>query len=220
MKNIFFSMIAILIGLSAFSQNESARVSGGMYINPARAKDKPQGSPYTQPVFAKANVPKIKVDAFMRYNVYKDEFEFITPKNDTLILDKVEDFDRVVFTGLNRKYDLVPYTVGKKLEYGYLLNLYEKNGLTLYKKERIGFVEAKVAKTSLEVSMPAKYNKLGDVFFLKNNASGTTEFPDSKKALIKMFPEKKDAIENFFKANKIDFENEKDLVQLIELIAA
>ncbi len=207
------------MGLSAFSQNESARVSGGMYINPARSKGKPQGSPYTQPAFAKANLPKIKVEAFMRYNVYKDEFEFITPKNDTLILDKIEDFDHVVFTGLNRKYELVPYTVGKKLEYGYLLNLYEKNGLTLYKKERIGFVEAKVAKTSLEMSMPAKYNKLGDIFFFKNKESGTAEFPDSKKALIKIFPEKKDTIESFFKTNKIDFENEKDLIQLIDLAA-
>lgn len=218
MKRLYYCFIAVFIGLNAYAQNESARLSGGMYLNPAKAKDRPQGLPYANPAFARASVPKIKVDAFMRYNVYKDEFEFITPKNDTLILDKIEDFDRVVFMGLNRKYDLVPYTIGKKLEYGYLLNLHEKNGLTLYKKERIGFMEAKVAKTSFETSMPARYNKLGDLFFLKNKEAGTSEFPDSKKALIKLFPDKKDTIEDFFKTNKIDFKNEKDLVQIINLI--
>lgn len=219
MKKII-SVLVLVICASAFAQDKSAKVSGSMYINPARSKDKPLGSPYMQFAFANAKLANIKVDAYMRYNVFADEFEFITPKNDTLVLDKTEDFNNIFFMGLNKKYELVQYTNKKKLVYGYLIRQYEKGDFVLYRKENISFTEAKIAKTTLERDMPAKYNKLSDTYFLKNKEAGITEFPDGKKALLKLFPDKKQVIEDFLKANKIDFENEKDLIQIVNLIAA
>lgn len=223
MEKIALACLLALFETNGFSQGydntQSAKVSGSSFRNPYRGKAKPLGSPYFQIPFAKAKVVNINVEAFMRYNIQSDEFEFITPKNDTLILDKVDDFSHIVFNGLNRKYDLIAYVEGKKLNYGYLLKLYEKNNFTLFKKENVQFTEAKVAKTSLETSMPAKYNKTSDSFFLKNKEAGVVEFPDSKKALLKLFPDKKAAIEDFLKTNKTDFDAESDLIQVVNLLA-
>jgi len=220
MKKIIFAFLTILFGISGFSQNgDNARVSGSTYINPARNKDKPKGSPYNQPAFARAKVPNINVEAYMRYNIYADEFEFITPKNDTLILDKIDDFGTIDFANLNKKYTLVAYTDQKKLVYGYLLNQYEKGGYVLLKKENVSFTEAKIPKTTLETAMPAKYSKREDSFFLKNKEAGIAEFPDGKKALTKLFPDKKQAIEEFLKSNTIDFESQADLIRVVNFLA-
>lgn len=219
-------ILAIMILVTAISFSQSLQkeiqhpdIAGRLFRNPVLKKDKPLGSPYFQNAFARAKVVNIKVEAYMRYNVYNDEFEFITPKNDTLILDKIDNFGNIAFPGLNRKYSLLAYVNNKKLVYGYLLDIYEKDGYAIYKKENIVFTEAKKAKTSLEVNMPAKYTNAGDDFFLKNKDAGTVEFPDSKKALIKLFPEKKEVIESFLKENKINFDSEPDLIRIVNLLA-
>lgn len=223
MKNAFLTIL-ILVSAAAAAQalnkdSQHPSIAGKLFYNDPVSKEKIMGSPYFQPAFAKATVVNIKVEAYLRYNIYTDEFQFITPKNDTLVLDKIEDFGNIEFPGLKKRYNLVAYTSGKKLVYGYLLNLYEKDGFTLYKKENIGLTEAKIAETRLEKSTPASYNKLKDAFFFKNKEAVVAEFPDSKKALIKLFPDKKAAIEGYLKENKTDFDSEVDLIKVIDFLA-
>lgn len=223
MKKIAVLLFVILLfTIPVFSQDnsESAKVIGNSYINPSRLQNKPQGSPYLQKMFASAKIESLNLKAFMRYNVFEDNFEFITSKNDTLILDKIEDFSTIIFSGNNKKYNLSQYTNSKnKLFNGYLICLSEKGNFTLFKKETIAFFEEKLAKTSLESDMPAKYSKSSDFYFFKNNDNGVIEFPDSKKQLIKLFPDKKESIENFLKENKIDFSEESGMIQIINFLA-
>lgn len=224
MKNTFLLAAFIFLNLSfAFSQAVRKEVinpdyAGKIFRNPAATKNKIQGSPYVQKMFASANVENLNIKAYMRYNVLNDEFEFITPKNDTLILDKIEDFSSIYFSGLNKRYKLTQYTNDKKLAYGYLIEVYKKGDFGLFRKENISFIEGKVAKTSLETSMPAKYTKSEDSYFLKNKET-ISEFPGNKKQLIKLFPEKKAAIESFFKDNKISFDEDSDRIKIIDFIA-
>ncbi|HMI08246.1 MAG TPA: hypothetical protein VK528_11910 [Flavobacterium sp.] len=224
MKNIFTAAIALMLSLPAFSQNDnstSAKVSGTTFINPIRSKDKIQGSPYLQHMFSSAMVEKLKSKAYMRYNTFNDEFEFINTKGDTLILDKIEDYSSIIFTEGNKKYLLTAYTNTKnKLYYGYLINLYEKNGYGLFQKENINFYEGKKARTTLEKDMPSRYSKTDDTYFFKNKELGISEFPDGKKDLIKLFPDKKAAIEAFVKENKIDFDQQADMIKIIDFLAA
>jgi hypothetical protein len=184
-------------------------------------KTKIVGSPYTQKMFSQAKVGTVEQKNFMRYNVFNDEFEFISAQKDTLILDKIEDFGTIVFPETNKKFQLVAYTNSKnKLFYGYLISLKENNGFALFKKESIQYVEEKIAKTSMEVNMPAKYIKMDDTFFLKNKEKGTSEFPENKKGFVKLFPDKKEVIETFLKENKINFDSESDLMKIIDFIAS
>lgn len=182
--------------------------------------DKIEGSPYLQKVFAPANVINVEQKYFMRYNAYEDQFEFITPKNDTLVMDKIDDFGLITFNMSNKKYKLLDYlNLNEKMTKGYLIELYSKGDLGLYKKESVSFRPGKKAKTSLEVDMPAKYIKNDDTYFLKNKSGNIAVFPESKKQLVKLFPEKKSEIESFVKQNDIKFDQEMDLKKIIDFIA-
>lgn len=195
--------------------------SGKIFRNQKNSgPDKIEGSPYIQKVFAPANVTNVEQKYFMRYNAYEDQFEFITPKNDTLVMDKIDDFGLITFNMSNKKFKLVDYlNLNEKMTKGYLIELYTKGDLGLYKKESVSFRPGKKAKTSLEVDMPAKYIKNDDTYYLKNKSGNIAVFPESKKQLVKLFPEKKSEIESFVKQNDIKFDQEMDLKKIIDLIA-
>ncbi len=195
-------------------------IAGRLFRNPAREAAKIQGSPYLKPFFKEVSVTKIKTIAQMRYNVFNDEFEFISPKKDTLILDKIEDFGALNFVNTSINYKLCNYTnQNEKIVYGYLIDLHQNGEFGLFKKENISLTEEKIAKTSLEQNMPAKYYNSGSSYFLKNGKN-IIAFPNSKKRLLKIFPEKQVAIETFVKDNKIDFDIEADKIKLIDFMAA
>lgn len=228
MKNLFF-LVPILFFNFTFSQNGKVvgrykspdnYLIGQKFQNPIQQKIKIFGSPYSEKMFSQAKVGTIEQKTFMRYNISEDQFEFITPKNDTLILDKTEDFGEIVFTNSNQKFKLTTYTnLKNKLFYGYLISLSEKNNVILYKKENVTFYEEKIAKTTLERDMPAKYASSAPYYFIKYKDKMATEFPENKKVLLKLFPEKKEAIETFLKANKINFSDENDLKKIVDLIS-
>ncbi len=223
MKKLFLYLIIIFFissQINAQDNTEGAKLVGQNFTNPIRLKNKIQGSPYLQKMFVSANVEKLNIKAFMRYNVFEDNFEFITAKNDTLILDKIDDFGTIVFAATNKKYKLTQYVDTKnKLFNGYLISLYEKGGFVLYKKENITFYEEKLAKTTLERDMPAKYVKSNDFYFFKNKDKGTIEFPENKKQLLKLFPDKKEALETFIKENKINFYEETEKMKIIDFLS-
>lgn len=193
-------------------------LGNGVFREDSKAKEI-NGSPYIISSFSLVKVASIEEKTKMRYNVYKDEFEFITAKNDTLILDKLEDFSDLNFVATNTKYKLVNYlNINDKLQLGYLIEMHQKNDFGLFKKENINLNEEKIAKTSLEQNMPAKYYKSEDFYFLKSKDK-IVEFPSNKKRLSKIFPEKKEAIETFVKENKIDFNKETDKIKLIDFLS-
>ena len=229
-RTIILSILLTLISITAFSQVNGVNnryevidpaTSGKIFHNPKYEASKPKGSQYINQMFASAKVENVNQKSFMRYNVFKDEFEYISARNDTLILDKIEDFGNITFVATNTKYKCVNYTnTNKKLINGYLIVLYEKEDFILFKKQNITFYEEKIAKTSLESNMPAKYVKADDFYYLKNKSVGIVEFPSNKKGIVKLYPEKKAAIEAFIKANDIDFDLEKDMMKVIDFLAS
>lgn len=232
MKKYFLAAILMLFCIPfAFSQinlnnpnidaimlNQGA---GTIFRNSKKSQgEKILGSPYQQIMFAPAKVGNISGQFNMRYNNYEDQFEFISSKGDTLILDKIDDFSNITFVGPNKKFKLVTYSNNTEKTYkGYLIELYQKGNFGIYKKEWISFYAGKKAKTSLEKDMPPRYNKEKESYFLKDNGGNILEFPESKKQLAKLFPEKKQAIDDFIKENKIDFDAEADRIKIINFLA-
>jgi hypothetical protein len=227
---IIYTILTLLISIQVFSQldartgsNEGvvrgSNIKGGIYRNKSAFQVKPLGSPYNSTNFQEVKVEHVIEKAKMRFNIYNDEFEFILPTKDTLILDKTDDFNNLIFVQTNVKYRLVNYTnVDLKNVYGYLIETYQKGAYNLFKKERIQYNEEKIARTSLETNMPAKFYKIKSLYFLSSKGI-TKEFPTSRKKLTNLFPDKKEVIEKFLKENKIDFDSETDLKKLIDLIA-
>lgn len=76
----------------------------------------------------------------------------------------------------------------------------------------------KEAKNSYDADSPAKYKKFADVYFIKRGNSEIVEMPSNKNQLIEMFPEKKDAINQCFKANKVNLTDSKELKKIAEIL--
>jgi len=223
MKTIrILPLFILLLCLNTVAQdkNTTAKFTGSSYTNPKIKYDKPIGSPYAQPMFASAKVTDVPQKYYMRYDIYNDVFEFITPKNDTLVLDKIDAFNSITFTANNKNYNLLNYTDTKgKFTNGYLIKVYKKNTVTLYEKENITFYEPKIAKTSMERSMPARFARIDNTYFLEVKNGTIVEFPDSKKRLLKLMPEHKEVLETFLKENKVSFDDPSDRIKIVDFIA-
>lgn len=227
MKSNFLLIITIgLSSISGFSQRQGSitkledsgiRLSETRYRAPAKST---LGSPYINKAFFHAKVGDIISNALMRYNASSDEFEFINSTNDTLSLNKTAAFNNITFTYPKLDYFLVNYAEKNgRMNMGYLIKLYDKNNIILYKRQKITYYEATIAKSSYDTPSPAKYVLNKDTFFIKNKESEITEVPTSKKGFLKLFPEKKVEIEGFVKQNNTDFEKEQDLIKLADFLA-
>lgn len=179
-----------------------------------------KGSPYINKVFAPGKVVNAADNVFLRYNAYDDAFEFISQKNDTLVLSKTEAYSDIIFTGSKINYRLVNYTdKNDKPTKGYLIQLHQKNDFILYKKQKINYASARPAVSSYAEDLPAEYTIAADVFYLKGKDQDIFEFPTNKKGLLKRYPDRKEAIETFLKQNKINFNSEADLIKLTDFLA-
>ncbi|MBS1535887.1 MAG: hypothetical protein JST78_12495 [Bacteroidetes bacterium] len=224
MKSFLNVSLAILFSLTCMAQNKDVN---GRKINPYNVhitgmdrfvSQKPEGSPYLNKAFSLAKIEGFDGKFALRYNAYSDEFEFLDNKRDTLLLDKSEVYSKITYAGSNKVYLLVNYINSSgKMYQGYLIEQHQKNNWAVLKRERISFYPGKKAKTSLENDMPAKYNKEKEDFYLRKNDGSIVEFPESKKQLSKLFPDKKDAIEVFVKEQKIDFEYDQN--KIIDFLA-
>ena len=217
-----YSLTTICLGQEDRSGGKSYKyqpsLGNGVFKEDFKA-NKVQGSPYLISSFFNVKVDGVNEKSKMRYNVFKDEFEFIGPKNDTLILEKIEDFKTLTFENTNTKYQLVNYiNLDEKFEFGYLINIFENQDFGLFKKETMYFTEEKIAKTTLEQTKPAKYSNGDAIYFLKSKDK-VFEFPKNKKRLCKLFEIKKEAIENFVKENKIDFDKESDKIKVVKFLS-
>lgn len=178
------------------------------------------GSPYIYKVFLLAKVDKVEGNSLMRYDACHDQFEFVSTKMDTLILNKDKAFSKITFLNNNITYVLTDYTnKSDKPVTGYLVLMHENNKYALLKKQTVILEKARPAQTSYDHDTPAKFKPDNDVFYLKNGDLGTVVFPTSKKGMLKLFPDKKDALEAFIKQNNIDFAVEADLKKIVDFLA-
>lgn len=226
MRIIIF-LIALSSSVVGLSQDQNGRITSleasgiNLYQTHARAASlKAEGSPYPIKSFSHAKAGDVVQNAFVRYNACDDEFEFINSKNDTLILNKGAAFSTITTTYPKAVYQYVNYTEKNgKANTGYLINLYEKGGYILYKRQKINFYAASPAKSSYDTGSAAKFVPVKDTYFLKKNDGEISELPINRKGFLKLFPEKKEELETFIKQNDISFEKEQDFIRLIDFLA-
>ena len=95
---------------------------------------------------------------FMRYNGFTDEIEITDSgnvENSELILLKS---DKVVPIINNEIFEYLPFRINESnTKIGYLVKIYEGTRIKLYLRKNKQFMEAKIARTSLENSFPPRY---------------------------------------------------------------
>ena len=175
-----------------------------------------KGSHYFQDSFLYAFVDDMEKPFKMRYNAFFDEMEF-ERDGVTYDLDK-EQYKSVNFDDINKKYVLVNYQDGNENKRGFLVELVGSQKTSLFKSEKIIFVEGKKATSGFGVDTPSEYKPDKEKYFLKLADGSIVSAPGSKNKFFQLFQGKEKDIEKFMKENKTSLSNEKDLKKLVEFI--
>ncbi|WP_445431766.1 hypothetical protein [Chryseobacterium indoltheticum] len=171
-----------------------------------------QGSPYYGKGFSIAKFSGSDESAPARYNSYNDEIEFMK-EDKPYVLPKNDKFSTVTFT--TSRETLVRLETGDELS-GYFFELLKGKNI-LYKKVKTKFIDAVIATNSYATDRPAVFKLLDPVYYIKTE-NGFIKNPKNKKEIIEQIPDKKEALNTFFKENKIRFDKEEDLKKLVTFL--
>jgi hypothetical protein len=134
--------------------------------------------------------------------------------NSDLVLIKSKD---VIPTINGQRYEYLPHRLNKEnTKIGYLIKVYEGSKYTLYTKKSKKFMEAKIARTSLENSFPPRYVDDSKTYI---SISGNTPIAikNSKKTVLKFF-NNSSGLKKFIKNEKIKFNKTESIIKVVEYV--
>src|SRR5690606_17138349 len=97
---------------------------------------------------------------------------------------------------------------------GYMLEKLNANGVSLLKKEQVILLPERQPVNGYGSYVPPKFEKGSDEYYLELKDKSVVAFPKNKKKLTELFADKKSDIDSFFKANKISFKTEHDMIAI------
>ena len=166
------------------------------------------------------NYLRSKVNLIENINIkqaFRDEIEMAdTPyqSSSDLILIKSKD---VVPTINGDRFEYLPYRINKEnTKVGYLIKIYEGTKYIAYINKSKKFMEAKIARTSLENSFPPRYVDDSKIYI---SISGNTaiEIKNSKKSVLKLFGNQVN-LKKFIKSEKIRFDSTESLIRVLKFL--
>ncbi|UKB84324.1 hypothetical protein LF887_01330 [Chryseobacterium sp. MEBOG06] len=172
----------------------------------------PGASPYLTKEFSNAKVAANYEQVPVRYNSYSDEVEF-KKNNEIQVLPKTADFSRIEIS--SPKQTIVLLQTSDDLS-GYFLELVNGKN-SLYKKVKTKFTDLVPAANSYASDRPANFRALDPAYYIKTD-KGFIKKPRNQKEIIEQFPDKKEALNTFFKSNKIKFDKDEDLIKLVTFL--
>ena len=222
MKAKYYCYVLMALTLNAVAQNANSVSNQGSrenflytYVSDASNTDA-TGSPYINEAYMPAKVTGFDgLAPPIRYNAEKDEMEFLKDGKKYYIIKQ----DSVEINFYSKKYKYLNYQDKKEEKYGYLVVLvYDvKQTYSLYKKEKITLVPRVEAKSGYDEARPANYRKEEDKFYIAFS-NKIIAMPNKKKELLALVPNQVEAIESYLKANKVSFDNESHLIELVKFM--
>ncbi len=180
-----------------------------------------QGTPYLLDDFSPARVSADSDKIYnLRYNAVTDQMEVQSEKNTIQAINKNIDGVTITFLKDDKTYESINYINDKGLaERGYFIHLSSTSAkINLLIKEAKKFIERKPAKSSYQVTKPAQFKRLDDIYYIIIKNKTAQLLPSKKKDLLRLFPEHSKAIEAFIKSNKIKTSKQDDLITLVNYI--
>ena len=153
---------------------------------------------------------------YMRYNAFRDEIEMA----DTQYQDETDVI-------LLKSADVIPLINGERYEYlpyrlesgnafiGYLVNIFDGKNDKLYLKRKKTFMEAKIARTSLENSFPPRYVE-SEELYISSNGGTPVKLKQSKKSIISYFKSNSDKVKKFIKSEKLKVSELSSIIKIFE----
>ena len=179
-----------------------------------------QGSPYTSDEFEPAQLfyKNDKIGTiFYRHNALNEEIEIKESKNQQGI------------RGLNRDKNIIIQVDGKPMRFmtfidkggktmnGYLTQLVDGENYDLYKRVHVKFTEGQKSPNSFVKSTPSRFSQFTEYYVQKKGVDRVDELQQKNSKLYALAenPEQKQLLKAFLKDNRLDVDNEEDLVRLI-----
>ncbi len=162
---------------------------------------------YLTQAYIPSKIDDFKDDIYLRYNIYKDEMEFIN--NDKVLYLKKEIGRKIHFINLNINYEV--FNHNGKLVYFQVMN---KNGAKLLCKQNIEFQQYKPAETSYQKDRPADFNRKDDSFFIQLKED-IIELPSNNKKFFNLLDSSDSKLKKFTSENKLNIKNKEDLLKII-----
>ncbi|MBW7869921.1 MAG: hypothetical protein H3C39_02545 [Flavobacteriia bacterium] len=215
----FSILFSILFSTFAYSQQTLLQGAGhnltsiGSLSIEKPAEGKIKGSAYFNENFLSADIINFQTSYPMRYNAFSDQMEY---EVDGLQydLDKLQH-SVVEFQGIKKKYVATTYNDGSGFVNGFLVELYKGDHYALYKREKIVFVAATEAKTSMDTDTPAYYKPLKDMYLIGLKDGSVVEIPKSRSKFANLLGADSSKVEDYIKKNKIDLTKENSLITLL-----
>lgn len=179
-----------------------------------------QGSHYFNKDFKIAKLEyfgkELNDTGYMRYNAFRDEIEMADTQNQVetdVILLKSADVIPLIN---GERYEYLPYRLESGNAFiGYLVNIYNGKKDKLYLKRKKTFMEAKIARTSLENSFPPRYVE-SEELYISSNGGTPVKFKQSKKSIISYFKPNSDQVKKFIKSEKLKVSELSSIIRIFE----
>lgn len=230
MKYTYILLFSTLVTFNLQSQgNINNNITGATqsalidFGNRSQRKAQPlnvQGSHYFNKDFKIAKLEyfgkELNDTGYMRYNAFRDEIEMA----DTQYQDETDVI-------LLKSADVIPLINGERYEYlpyrlesgnafiGYLVNIFDGKNDKLYLKRKKTFMEAKIARTSLENSFPPRYVE-SEELYISSNGGTPIKLKQSKKSIISYFKSNSDKVKKFIKSEKLKVSELSSIIKIFE----
>ena len=230
MKKIYILVFTGLLTFNLQSQgNNNATVTGATqqalidFGNRPSRSTQPlniQGSHYFDKNFRIAKLEyfgkELNDTGYMRYNAFRDEIEMADTPSQTesdLVLIKSADVIPLIN---GERYEYLPHRLESGNAYmGYLIKVFNGEKDKLFLKKKKTFMEAKIARTSLENSFPPRYVESTELY-ISSNGDTPVKLKQSKRSLINFFGEKSDKIKKFIKSERIKVSELNSIIKIFE----
>lgn len=221
---------SLVVFCMLFVQHTGAQTQRGYLVKAGETPDNaiPGEVKYLLPVFTEGTASLRSggsVHMRFNYNLLLGEMQFLDPKGDTLVIADPATIKKIVIDSIIFYFDK---TYVKEIEKLGLYKLAVRERLVQMPYKTEGAYGTKTASSSIEsfstIYANGKEFKLQlqqDVLFVK-----TTDFylgdaydhfsKANKKAFSNLFSSKKEALNNYVREEKINFDNEEDLRKLLQ----
>ena len=179
-----------------------------------------QGSHYFDENFRIAKLEyfgkELSDTGYMRYNAFRDEIEMAdTPSQIESDLVLIKSADVIPLIN-GERYEYLPHRLETgNAHIGYLIKIFNGERDNLFLKKKKTFMEAKIARTSLENSFPPRYVESIELY-ISSNGGTPVKLKQSKRSLINFFGEKSDKIKKFIKSERIKVSELSSVVKIFE----
>ena len=186
------------------------------------SNQKIKGTPYFEKTFKLAEVEYfgelITDKIYIRFNAYNDEMEIasspLTKSSENILIKNNKVFciiDGKTYRYLGFKEDNQPPAVG------YLKVLFKGELFSFYERKFKVYMQATVARTSLERSFPARFIEKKQYYYSVNNGE-INQIKLSKKNILNKLKTHSSSIKQFMEKNNSKLKSLEDVVEMFNFI--